>query len=156
MADGTSIRVARPGDTAAIVALVNEAYRVESFFVQGNRVEAPEIRELTSAGELLVAEQDGQVVACVHVSVRGEGGYFGMLAVHPRVQGQGVGHRLIAAAEARGREAGARRMDIKVVNLRTDLLPLYQRLGYLAIGTEPYTHRSVLRPCHFILMTKLL
>ncbi len=79
-----------------------------------------------------------------------------MLAVHPRVQGQGVGHRLIAAAEARVREAGARRMDIKVVNLRTDLLPLYQRLGYLATGTEPYTHRSVLRPCHFILMTKLL
>lgn len=156
MAVGTSIRVARPDDTAAIVALVNEAYRVESFFVQGNRVEAPEIRELTSAGELLVAEQDGQVAACVHVSVRGEGGYFGMLAVHPHVQGQGVGHRLIAAAETRVREAGGRRMDIKVVNLRTDLLPLYQRLGYLATGTEPYTHRSVLRPCHFILMTKLL
>lgn len=156
MAEETPIRVARPGDTAAIVALVNEAYLVEAFFVGGNRVEAPEIRELTTAGELLVVEQDDQVVACVHVSVRGEGGYFGMLAVHPRVQGQGIGHRLVAAAETRVREAGGRRMDIKVVNLRTDLLPLYDRLGYVATGTEPYTHRSVLQPCHFILMTKRL
>lgn len=151
-----SLRVARPDDTEAIVALVNEAYRVEAFFVGGNRVEAGEISALTTAGELLVAELEGEVVASVHVAVHGAGGYFGMLAVAPRAQGRGLGRRLIAAAEARVREAGGRHMAIKVVNLRTDLLPFYGRLGYGATGTEPYTHRSVLQPCHFILMTKPL
>jgi hypothetical protein len=47
-------------------------------------------------------------------------------------------------------------MTIKVVNLRTDLLLRYERLGYAATGTEPYVHRPVLQPCHFVLMEKPL
>jgi GNAT superfamily N-acetyltransferase len=77
-----------------------------------------------------------------------------MLAVRPDAQGRGLGGRLIAEAEARAARAGASVMDIKVVNLRTDLLPRYTRMGYVATGTEPYDHRPVLQPCHFILMEK--
>jgi GNAT superfamily N-acetyltransferase len=77
-----------------------------------------------------------------------------MLAVRPDAQGRGLGGRLIAEAEAWAARAGASVMDIKVVNLRTDLLPRYARMGYVATGTEPYEHRPVLQPCHFILMEK--
>lgn len=151
-----SVRVARPDDTDAVVAIVNEAYRVEAFFVGGDRVGAPEINRLIAAGEILVAEDAQGVVACVHVFVHDGRGYFGMLAAASRARGHGLGHVLIAEAEARARVAGAHHMDIKVVNLRTELFPYYERLGYVATGTEPYEHRQVLQPCHFVLMEKRL
>jgi len=51
-------------------------------------------------GDFLVAENPaGQVVATVYVEVRGERGYFGMLAIDPRQQGTGLGQRMVEAAE---------------------------------------------------------
>lgn len=155
-ASSASVRVARPDDTDTVVAIVNEAYRVEAFFVAGDRVGAAEITQLIAAGEILVAEDAQGIVACVHVSVHEGRGYFGMLAAASRARGRGLGRVLIAAAESRARAAGAHHMDIKVVNLRTELFPFYERLGYVAIGTEPYEHRAVLQPCHFVLMEKRL
>ena len=47
-------------------------------------------------------------------------------------------------------------MEILVVNLRDDLFPRYERLGYVAVGQAPYVHRPTTRPCHFIRMAKTL
>ncbi len=96
------------------------------------------------------------LVACVYVSVDHGSGYFGMLAVDPVAQGRGLGRALIDAAEGRARSAGATAMDITVVNLRTDLIGYYTRLGYIATGTEPYVHRPVTQPVHFVKMRKSL
>lgn len=151
-----SVRVARPDDTDTIVAIVNDAYRVEAFFVAGDRVGVSEIERLIADREVLVAEDEHGVVGCVHAAVANGRGYFGMLAVQPRTQGRGIGRTLIAAAESHAASHGCRFMDIKVVSVRTDLLPFYERLGYAATGAEPYEHRPLLQPCHFVLMTKSL
>lgn len=151
------IRAANPTDIEAIVRLVNTAYEVERFFVEGDRTNADEVRALISNGTILVAvDDDGAVVGSVFVEVDGEHGGFGMLAVSPAVQRAGLGHRLIAAAEAQAAARGAVVMAIRVVNLRADLLPRYARLGYVATGSEPYVPRPVLQPCHFIVMSKPL
>ena len=92
----------------------------------------------------------------MYVSVSGERGYFGMLAVAPDHRGRGFGHALIQAAEDHARAAGCRVMDIKVVNLRAELFAFYERLGYRVVGTEPYEHRPVLQPCHFVRLEKQL
>ncbi len=156
-AERYSIRVGVPADTDAIVAIVNDAYLVEAFFVAGDRISSPEVRALIDRGECLVARDPaGEVAGCIEVAVRDGRGYFGMLAVAARVRGHGLGRRLIAAAEARAREAGCRVMDIKVVNLRTELFPYYERLGYRRTGTGPYVHRPVLQSCHMVLMEKEL
>ena len=47
-------------------------------------------------------------------------------------------------------------MDIRVVNLRTELLPFYRKLGYVERGTEPVDDPRALQPFHFILMSKAL
>lgn len=151
------IRPARAGDADAIVRLVNSAYEVEQFFVAGDRTSRAEIQRLVDEGTLLVAAEGEAVTGCVHVAVHGEAGYFGMLAVDRVRRSQGLGRRLIEAAEDRARSAGARAMDIHVVNLRTDLFPYYHQLGYGETGeTRPYVHRPVLRPCHFVVMRKAL
>jgi GNAT superfamily N-acetyltransferase len=76
--------------------------------------------------------------------------------VDPARQGGGLGRLLVEAAEAHCRGAGCRKIDLRVVNLRTELPPFYRRLGYVATGTEPYVDDDATQPCHFVVMSKSL
>ena len=76
---------------------------------------------------------------CVYLKCTGDRGYFGMLSIDPARQRQGLGRRLIDAAEARARERGCRFMDIHIVNLREELPAYYRRLGYVENGTLPFS-----------------
>ena len=153
-----SLRDARAEDVPALVSLINEAYEVELFFVAGPRTSAAEVEEMRRSGGFLVAErEDGGVVGCVYVGRRGECGYFGLLSVDPALQGRGLGHRLVAAAEERLREQGHREIEILVVDVRTELLPFYSKLGYRRVGEEPFAEGYELRvPCCFVVMRKSL
>jgi len=83
-----TVRDAVESDLPAVVALINAAYRVEEFFILGQRTDADDIREHLRAGRLLLAETaDGGIQGCVYVRTTGERGYFGMLSVAPAGQG---------------------------------------------------------------------
>jgi predicted N-acetyltransferase YhbS len=151
-----TIRPAVPPEAPAIARLVNQAYEVERFFVLGDRTSAEDVVTHMRTGVFFVASEGAEPIGSVYVETRGDGGSFGMLAVDPLRQGAGVGGRLIEAAEQHVRGAGGRFMDIHVVNLRTDLLPRYRRLGYVETGTAPYVHRPTVQACHFVLMRKAL
>src|SRR6185503_1739489 len=112
------LREAVPADAPAVAALVNRAFLVEAFFVEGGRTTAEEVAGLLESGTFLLAEEDGRLVACVYVENRGERGYFGMLSVEPSRQGEGLGRLLVRAAEERCRAAGCREMEILVIDLR--------------------------------------
>ena len=152
-----TIRRARPADARAIATLVNTAYEVERFFVEGDRTSATAVGALMGDGVFYVGIDDHPaLVAAVFVDVRGAVGSFGLLAVHPEARGQGWARRLIEAAEAHARDTGATEMEIQVVNLRTELFPLYERFGYTRRGMAPYVNRPVVQPVHFVLMRKTL
>jgi ribosomal protein S18 acetylase RimI-like enzyme len=149
----------RPGteqDTVAIARIVNEAYEVERFFVLGDRTTPDDVAAHLGRGVFLVAVENERVVGSVYVQTEGERGSFGMLAVDPSRQGVGVGRRLIDAAEDHIRRAGGRSVEIQVVNLRTDLLPRYRRLGFVEVGIAPYVHRPTIQAVHFVVMRKAL
>jgi len=151
------VRDATASDAGAIAGLVNRAFLVERFFVDGDRTSPTEISRLLDVGAFLLAETDGRLVACVYVELRGARGHFGMLSVDPSRQGQGLGRLLVAAAEERCRREGCRMMEIHVVDLRQELPPLYRRLGYVEVGTEPFPDKErAKRPARFIVMTKPL
>jgi GNAT superfamily N-acetyltransferase len=151
------VREAIPADAEAVADLVNRAFLVERFFVDGDRTSRAEISRLLEAGTFLLAETDGRLVACVYVELRGERGYFGMLSVDPSRQGEGLGRLLVAAAEDRCRREGCREMEIHVVDLRQELPPIYRRLGYVEVGTEPFTEKErTKQAARFIVMTKPL
>lgn len=155
----TPVRPAGPADVPAIVALVNEAYRVEEFFIRGPRTAPREIEEKLGTGGFLLAEGPGGLFGCVYVEPRGESGYFGLLSVDPSRQGAGLGRRLTRAAEERLGAAGCRAVEILVVSLRTELLSFYGRLGYAEAGAAPFPDAArprLLRPCHFVVMRKSL
>lgn len=155
-------RVAGEADVIELVRLINSAYRVEEFFVSGERTSAAQVRERlarTSAGFLVVddAIDSTRLAACVWVERRGDRGYFGMLAVDPDRQGRGIGRALVAAAEQQCRDAGCRFLDISVVNLRSELPAFYRQFGFAPYGTAPFHDPGKLtQPAHLVLMTKAL
>jgi GNAT superfamily N-acetyltransferase len=82
-----------------------------------------------------------------------------MLAVEPGQQGQGIGRKLIKAAENHCRRQGCTVMDIAVLSLRPDLLPFYHKLGYVETATEAFRPSRPLKAgveCHCITMSKVL
>jgi GNAT superfamily N-acetyltransferase len=140
---------------AAITALINRAFLVEKFFIDRDRITEAAVRELMSKGVFLLAGTEAPLAGCVYVEVRGALGYFGLLSVNPDLHRRGLGRQLIAAAEDYARRRGCTAMEIRVVNLRTELPPIYRSLGYAETRIEPFPEVPKV-PCHFIVMQKPL
>ncbi|HTW48982.1 MAG TPA: GNAT family N-acetyltransferase [Acidobacteriaceae bacterium] len=153
------IRFAEQSDLDRIMDLVNRAFRVESFFIDGDRLDRERLRGYFEKGRFLLAEDNGALAGCVYVELHSDHSYLGLLSVDPDRQKTGLGRRLTAAAEEFAREMGSHRMELTVVHLRTELPPFYEKLGYKVIGTEPIRKEMesrVTQPCHFIRMAKPL
>ena len=149
--------IASSAEVNAVVRVINAAYEVEKFFVSGDRTDAEAVTRLMAKGAFLVShDESGGVTGCVYVELRGDRSYFGMLSVDPDCQGTGLGRRLVEDAEKYAQNHGCRFMDIRVVNLRTELPPFYRKLGYEERGTEPVEDPRALQPFHFVLMSKAL
>jgi predicted N-acetyltransferase YhbS len=151
------LRAAQPADADAITRLINSAFQVENFFKRGDRLDLAEVEARFAKGRFILAEQHGVIVGCVYVEPGAERAYIGLLSVEPSLQGSGLGKRLMAAAEEYCRAAGCSFVDLRVVNLRTELPPFYRKLGYEQTGTEPFpaeAHTEI--PCHFLIMSKAI
>lgn len=150
------IRPAETSDLQAIVALINRAFTVEKFFVDGERTSNEDVAGKLRSGVFLTACDQSGLVGCVYVERRpGNRGYIGLLAVEPTRQRSGLGRTLMRAAEQWCTSAGCSAAEISVVNLRTELFPIYASLGYQKEREAPFTGLSRM-PCHFVIMTKSL
>ena len=154
----TAASAASSADIPDLLRVINAAYEVEKFFVDGDRTDEDTIRRMMGAGVFLTSrDESGRLTGCVYVELRGERGYFGMLSVEPSQQGRGLGRRLVDAAEDYAHAHGCTAMDIRVVDLRTELPPFYRKLGYIETGlVEPVNDPRALRPFYFVTMSKPL
>lgn len=157
----TRVRVATSEDTAEIVRVINLAYRVEDFFVNGDRTDAADVnaRMHDPAGVILVvdAEEGKSLAAAVCVDVHDRRGHFAMLSVDPAHQGKGLARLLISSIEDHCRSAGCHALDIEVVNLREELPPFYEAFGFLQTGVVEFNNPAKLtREAHLVRMTKSL
>jgi predicted N-acetyltransferase YhbS len=158
------IRLATMADMSQMIPIINAAFSVEEF-IDGTRTDLERLPPMFDTGDFLVAEEDSRIVATVYVEIRhgSEGdaprGYFGMLSVDPSQQGRGLGRRMIEAAEAHCRNAGCDVIDILVVNLRTELPPIYRKLGYVEVGIEEFRPSKPIKSgfeAHCIVMSKAI
>jgi ribosomal protein S18 acetylase RimI-like enzyme len=139
-------RDATAADVDALVALIESAYRGESSragwtteadILQGQRTDPEGVLEVVKSPDsrLLTVERDGAVVACCQLEYRGRHAYFGMFAVSPALQGEGLGKTVIAEAERQAREVwGVTEMHMTVISVREDLIAWYERRGYRRTG----------------------
>jgi len=152
-----SIRLGSAEETPALTELINRAFVVERFFVDGDRISQDDVHARFQAGVFLVAEEGGAPVGCAFAERRSTGsGYIGLLAVESTHQRRGIGPRLMAAAEAWCQTTGCDDVEITVVSVRTELFPFYESLGYLTRGEIPFPVRATKVPCHLVIMGKRL
>ncbi|RYF02918.1 MAG: GNAT family N-acetyltransferase [Oxalobacteraceae bacterium] len=139
-------RAATPADLDAIVALVTSAYRgdssragwtTEADFLDGNRIDAEVLgADIERPGSrVLLAERDGELLACAHLAMEDGAGYFGMFSVVPGLQGSGIGKQVLAECERIARdEWQLPAMRMTVIDIRDTLIAFYERQGYRRTG----------------------
>jgi GNAT superfamily N-acetyltransferase len=154
-----NIRLGTMADMEQMIPIINAAFSVEGF-IDGTRTDPERLPPMFDTGDFLVLEDGGSILATVYVEIRAEQrGYFGMLSVDPAQQGRGFGRLMVEAAEDYCRTKGCDVMDIVVVNLRTELPPIYRKLGYVEVGIEEFHPSKPLKPgveAHCIVMSKPL
>lgn len=152
-------REARAEDSPQLIELINAAFSIETF-LEGTRTNEERLAQTLASGTILLAEDAaGQLIASIYMENHGERAYLGMLAVDPARQREGLGRRLMTEAENRLRAQGCKAVDIVVLNLRPELPPIYERIGYVITGTEEFKPTRTLKPgfeCHGVMMTKQL
>ena len=152
-----AIRLAQAADIPAIVDLINRAFSVERFFKSGDRTNPDQIRQMMVVGKFLLLGHGDALAACVWVKITGERGYIGTLSVDPERQKSGLGGRMMQEAEDYCRAAGCKVLDIRIVNLRSELPPIYRRFGFFETGTQSAeVIKNATQPIHFITMSKKL
>ena len=155
--EGISIRTAQSGDVPRLARLINAAFIVEQFVFDGDRINAEETQAFMETGQFLIAEDSAGFAGCVYVEVRNDRGYLGLLAVAPACQGEGLGRKLVAAAEDYFRAQDCCAVDLRIISPRTPLPAFYLHLGYAESGTAPFSPSLQSKvPGHYIIMSKAL
>lgn len=142
-----------------MLPLINLAYRVEAFFIKGERTTAAELSELIAAPEadflLLEVVETGALAGSIYVKRKGGAAHLGFIAVDPARQGQRLGHRLIEEAAAHARAAGCTALELDVFDVREELHGFYRSAGFTETGTAPFEPKELLlRPAHLIQMRR--
>ncbi|MBW8822859.1 MAG: GNAT family N-acetyltransferase [Xanthomonadales bacterium] len=146
MNDAIQFRAADSRDIPALVELVTSAYRgddsragwtteadlLDGMRIDGERIQADLDRERS---RIVIAERDGEMLACAHVMDEEGAGYFGMFSVRPNLQGGGIGKVMLAEAERTAREDWSLPvMRMTVIDSRDELIAFYERRGYRRTG----------------------
>jgi len=167
------IAVAGAADITAVKDLLNTAYRgetsrqgwtTEAGLISGNTRTSNEmlldVMQLPGS-VILVYRQINQISGCVNLQQHGKRIYLGMFAVLPQLQGEGIGKKILQAAEEYALHVNAGSIYMSVISVRTELIDWYKRHGYVDTGErKPFTEDGItgkhLQPLEFMMMEKTL
>lgn len=125
------MRAATQGDADALAACVRAAYR--RYVRRIGRRPGPmraDYRRVVRERDVLVVEHDGRIVGVLVVGPVRRGFLLDNVAVHPAVQGRGIGRALLSRAEDEAKRAGHRAIWLYTHERMTENRALYERLGY--------------------------
>lgn len=141
------IRLATVADLPTLHPVIERAYRgdtaragwtFESDILTGARTDIATLATIldSPADRLLVALAQDNPIGCVQITDKGAGtAYLGLLCVDPQRQADGLGRRLIDAAEWwAASDFGATIIEMTVIDSRSELIAYYQRRGYTLTG----------------------
>lgn len=158
--NAVQLRVATQQDVENLVTLLNRCYRSdegwtnEAALIGGIRTTAEEMTALIDNPNvyLFVFENphdSDDLLGCISVDFspinHKPAAYIGTFAVHPAVQGRGIGDTMLSAVETFAiRHAHAKNvthlplthLSMSILSHRPELLRYYQRRGYLLTGEK--------------------
>ncbi|TPW27034.1 GNAT family N-acetyltransferase [Pararhizobium mangrovi] len=144
-----AIRLAEPGDLAAIQAIVERAYT--PYIARMGRKPGPMLDDyggLIAAGRVNVATIEGVAAGFIVLVPEGRTLLLDNVAIDPGHRGTGLGRRLLSFAEETARAKGCSRIRLYTHQTMTENVALYTRLGYRE------THRASERGFARIFMAK--
>lgn len=141
-AGGWTLRLARPGDGAAMPAIERAA--AELFigapdlagFDADDTWEAPELERLIRKGHCLVSHVGTAMAGFLVAEPHGRELHIWEMNVHPRFQRRGIGASLVRAAIIDARNAGFAALTLTTFADLPWNAPFYQRLGFVACPPE--------------------
>ena len=152
-----NIAIATIADSAAIINLLNSAYRgetskqgwtTEAHLIAGeSRTDDAGLQQvMQQAGSVILKYTDAaqQVIGCVNLQQHGNKIYLGMFSVSPLQQGGGIGKQILLAAEEHAKHLQCTAIYMSVISVRTELINWYQRHGYSDTGErKPFVEDAV-------------
>lgn len=148
MTGGDRMRRARSDDLMPLHALIERAYRGdaarrgwthEADLLDGQRTDLAALADMIADPDqqILMALDGPKPVGCVLLATKPAApAYLGLLTVDPDRQANGLGSRLIAAAEEAAAAQGASSIEMTVIRQRRELIAYYERRGYGRTGEE--------------------
>jgi len=148
MEEDLTIKIATKEDIPQLEKLVNGAYRGESSkkgwtteadLLDGIRTNKDVLSGMINRGDSIVLKcinATNELVGCVYLQNKEEKLYLGMLTVAPDIQDQGIGKKLLQAAEKYAQAQQCSAITITVISLRQELIKWYERRGYQATGEK--------------------
>lgn len=95
---------------------------------------------LDKQDKILVVQQQDEIVGCIMIHPVDEHQVkFRQMAIHPRLQGKGIGKVLLVDAEQSAKEMGAKKV---VLHARATAIPFYEKSGYQPFG-EPFVEVTI-------------
>lgn len=168
------ISIAGTQDIPVIMRLLNKAYRGESSrkgwtteadLIAGNvrtdENNLGDVMGMPGSVFLKYSTADGVVTGCVNLQQQNNRIYLGMFSVDPESQGEGIGKKILHAAEEYAHSVKARSIYMSVISVRTELIAWYQRHGYADTGErKPFKEDNLtgkhLRELEFMTLEKPL
>ncbi|MFD4560655.1 GNAT family N-acetyltransferase [Streptomyces sp. NPDC058469] len=143
MGMSVTISVATEQDAEQIFRLQYLCFQSEAALYGNYRIDPllqtlDSVRDEVGSDCVFVARLGEEVVGSVRGTVTEDGAAaIGKLCVHPRLQGHGIGARLLRAAEsALAGERGAKKFRLHTGHRSEGNLRLYRRVGYETVGTS--------------------
>ncbi len=139
-----TIRMATKEDAAAILALQKLAYRSEARLYNDWAI-SPLVQTIESLLEefagsvVLKAMLDDRLVGSVRARLNGDTCEIARLAVHPDLQGRGIGSELLRRIE--GRFDNIARYELFTGSKSEANIRLYERHGYKITHTKPMSEK---------------
>eukprot|EP01032_Pedospumella_encystans_P011963 gene11963-13876_t len=155
-------------DAEEIARVVNDAYAMQNgntgyaFKKESHpRIADPYEDWLVEAyekGQIITAvNEQSEIVGMIYIKQLSEKLFFGPFAVRSDMKMQGIGTLLLEEVFKLAAELKSKCIEIKVVNHRTDNIPMYEKLGFSKIGEEDFPDpESVTRPTKLLIYQKQL
>jgi len=146
-------------DLKRFYAIMHHAYAVTEVRIWGKNYQRMSFEDFISViqkSEMIGAWMDDEPVGSIHtyrISVNTFA--FGLFSVDFAFNGQGIGRKLIEAAERKARSEGAQFMELEILKPENENLEVkevlrdwYQRLGYHLTETMSFVKRKPTKKAH--------
>jgi len=130
-----TIRQANPVDRVQVEAIVHDAYA--PYIERMGKPPGPMLDDyaaLIADGAVSVLEDNDDIIAIIVLLPKRDHLLLDNIAVRGNRQGQGLGRRLIAFAEAEARRHGHAELRLYTHVMMTENITLYTRLGFVETG----------------------